>query len=238
MTQDPHLLAAAYALDALSDTERRRFRRHLDGCATCAEEVGGLRETTARLAVAATRRPPDSLHRDVLEEIAHTRQLPPRIARGLPRARARGAGWVLAAACLVLALISGTAAVQQYREADRARAFDRQVTAVLTAPDARTATARPGGAGTLTVVASRSLDKAVVAASRLRALPKNETYQLWYLGRAAPRSAGTLPPPASQGRRPFIAEGLADARTIAVTVEPAGGSSQPTGAPFLTVPLG
>ncbi|TDB74977.1 zf-HC2 domain-containing protein, partial [Actinomadura sp. KC216] len=39
MTHDPHDLAGPYVLDALGDTERRRFERHLSGCTTCADET-------------------------------------------------------------------------------------------------------------------------------------------------------------------------------------------------------
>ncbi|TMR02245.1 zf-HC2 domain-containing protein, partial [Actinomadura soli] len=73
MTHDPHDLAGPYVLDALGDTERRRFERHLSGCAACADEAAGLRETATRLALAAARRPPDRLRGRVMAEIARTR---------------------------------------------------------------------------------------------------------------------------------------------------------------------
>ncbi len=79
------------------------------------------------------------------------------------------------------------------------------------------------------------LNKAVVTAARLGSLPSAKTYQLWFLGAAAPRSAGLLRPSAD---RPLIASGLGDARQLGITVEPAGGSPRPTSAPFLTLRLG
>ncbi|GAA3948656.1 anti-sigma factor [Actinomadura viridis] len=227
MTDDPHALSGAYALDALSDTERRRFERHLAGCPTCDTEVGGLRETAARLALAAARRPPDALRDRVLAEIRHTRQLPPRLPRHLPAPR--GAGWLAAAACLVLALVSGVAAVRAHDAAERAEAFNRQMTGVLTAPDARAVTA-----GGVTIVTSRSQDRALITVSRLESLPSDQVYQMWFMGPDAPRSIGTMKPGAPP---PVIAGGLRGARQIGVTVEPGGGSPRPTGAPILTVPL-
>ena len=48
----PHDLAAPYALDALDESERSAFERHLAECADCRTEVEGLQEATAALATA------------------------------------------------------------------------------------------------------------------------------------------------------------------------------------------
>ncbi|GAA4228248.1 anti-sigma factor [Actinomadura meridiana] len=236
MTHDPHDLAGPYALDALTDTERRRFERHLSGCAACADEAAGLRETTTRLALAASRRPPDDLRGRVMAEVARTRQTPPPLNRRLPSPRTGGLSWLAAAACLVLALASGGAAWHYHRSADHAQALNRQVTAVMTAPDAHTSTTGAQGTATVTVVSSRSLGKAVVTTSRLRPLPPAKTYQMWWLGPVAPRSAGTLD--LSGKTRPVVTAGLGAAQRFGVTIEPAGGSPQPTSAPILTLGLG
>ncbi|QKW36913.1 anti-sigma factor [Actinomadura sp. NAK00032] len=238
MTHDPHDLAGAYALDALPDTERRRFQRHLPGCQACADEVTGLRETTARLALAASRRPPPALRDRVLAEIGRTRQSPPRLTRRLPPAPGRGLSWLAAAACLLLALAGGITAARFQGDAERARDLNRRIAAVMTAPDARSSTARTQDGATVTVVSSRSLDEAVITTSRLKRLPAAKTYQLWFLAAsAAPRPGGVLRPPADRPSRPIIASGLGNARQIAMTVEPAGGSARPSTDPFLTLPL-
>ena len=44
MSEDPHDLLAAYALDALDDDERERFERHLEDCDECSEQLALLRE--------------------------------------------------------------------------------------------------------------------------------------------------------------------------------------------------
>ncbi|TDD85133.1 hypothetical protein E1293_11855 [Actinomadura darangshiensis] len=238
MTHDQHDLAGAYALDALSDTERRRFERHLSGCAACTEEVAGLRETTARLALAASRQPPPGLRDRVLAEIGRTRQSPPRLARRLPSPRAGGLSWLAAAACLVLALAGGVTAAHFHGDAERAQDFNRRIAAVMTAPDAQASTTRAQDDATVTVVSSRKLDKAVITTSRLRRLPSAKSYQLWFLASsAAPRSAGVMRPPAGEPSKPVIASGVGNAQQLGMTVEPAGGSAQPTGAPFLTLKL-
>ncbi|WP_455578052.1 anti-sigma factor [Actinomadura luteofluorescens] len=144
--------------------------------------------------------------------------------------------WLAAAACLVLAMAGLGAAWHLQRSAEHEQSLNRQVAAVMSAPDAHTSTVRTPDAATVTVVSSRSLGRAVVTTSRMPRLPSARTYQLWWLGPAAPRSAGTMNP--SGKDRPLIASGLGDARRIGVTVEPAGGSSRPSGAPILTLGVG
>src|SRR5207249_1272530 len=57
MRDDLHVLTGSYVLDAVSDTEREEFERHLQHCPTCDAEVRGLRETAARLALACAMTP-------------------------------------------------------------------------------------------------------------------------------------------------------------------------------------
>jgi anti-sigma-K factor RskA len=236
MTHDPHDLAGPYVLDALGDTERRRFERHLPRCAACADETAGLRETTTWLALAVAHRPPDRLRERVMAEIARTRQSPPPLGRRLPSPRTGGLSRLAAAACLVLALVGGFTTWHFHRSAEHAQALNRHVTAVMTAPDAHASTARAQAAGTVTVVSSRSLGEAVVTTARLPHLPPAKTYQMWWLGPNPPRSAGTLNP--SGKTSPLVTTGLGDAQRFGVTIEPAGGSPQPTNAPLLTLDLG
>ena len=80
---EPHTLAGAYALDALTRADRARFECHLARCQQCAAEISGLRETTARLAVAAAAEPPAGLIQRAVAAAARTRQLPP-LTRGTP----------------------------------------------------------------------------------------------------------------------------------------------------------
>ena len=74
---DLHVLTGSYVLDALSETEREEFERHLQFCPICDAEVRGLRETAARLALACAVNPPARMERHVLAATYRTRQLPP-----------------------------------------------------------------------------------------------------------------------------------------------------------------
>ena len=72
-----HLLTGSYALDALTDDEQADFEKHLARCPSCAEEVRGLREAAARLAMATAVTPPPEMRSRVLTAAPRTRQLPP-----------------------------------------------------------------------------------------------------------------------------------------------------------------
>jgi anti-sigma-K factor RskA len=234
MKQELHALVGAYAVDALDDIERRRFEDHLAECESCARETRGLREAASQLGAAVALPPPARLRERVLADVARVRPLPPRLSDR--RARRGGAPWLLtvaAVACLVVAGVMGGLTVRAQHRADRAEAAARQLTDVLAAPDVRQAQGRATTGGTGTVVASRTKGKAVVILAGVRALPTSQTYELWLMGPAKPRPAGLL----RDSGKPVVAAGLGDATQVGVTVEPAGGSQQPTTPPVLTVPL-
>jgi anti-sigma factor RsiW len=72
-----HALVGAYVLDAISESERASFERHLLTCEQCREDVRGLREATARLAAAAAVPPRPELLEQTVQAAARTRQVPP-----------------------------------------------------------------------------------------------------------------------------------------------------------------
>ncbi|MBB5431095.1 anti-sigma factor [Nocardiopsis composta] len=239
MRPDVHALAGAYALDALPADEQQRFERHLASCEACAEEVRGLAETAALLGEAAARTPPERLRGRVLEEAGRTRQpapAPPRPAPPRPRWWQGGGGLVLAACLVVVLVLAGTAVVQQRRIAELERT-EREMAAVLTAPDADTDSASPAPGVTVTVVSSRERGALVFSAHGLDRL-EGEDYQLWLSDPGGGmRSAGVLAVGPDATAAPLLARDLGDAEGVAVTVEPAGGSDQPTGDPMMSMPL-
>jgi anti-sigma-K factor RskA len=87
------------------------------------------------------------------------------------------------------------------------------------------------------VVFSEQLGMAVFVAAGLSAPPAGKTYQLWFVRADGARPAGLFQPDAN-GQATQVLEGdLAGAEAMAFTVEPAGGSAQPTSKPLLTLPL-
>ncbi|MFC4052051.1 anti-sigma factor domain-containing protein [Actinomadura syzygii] len=260
MNEDLHTLTGAYAVDAIDDPgERARFEAHLAGCEPCATELREFQATAARLGMAVAEPPPPALRAHVLATIRNVPQTPrnpadhakpgrvPPAPAGPAEGRVAGrradsrprpgsrrwrrgvAAGLVAAACLVTAA-SVTQVVRERQRVERAEAAYRDVASVLSAPDARAATGRATGGGTVTVVASTSRGRVVVASSGLRTLPPSRTYQLWLIGADGPRSAGLLPADRS---RPVVAGDWRPTDRLGLTVEPAGGSAQPTSTPLV-----
>ncbi|MGW0997510.1 anti-sigma factor [Streptomyces sp. NPDC002523] len=254
---DPHSLAAPYALDALDPGERRRFEKHLGDCERCAAEVRELSEDAVRLAWSTAAPAPAALRERVLAAVRatpqeqapapgreRTRRLPPHVwgtqpppARTrTPRARPLLAplATVTAAAALVVA---GLFAVQADRTQDRLdaeQARTREIAHVLTAPDARSAAGRDAQGRGIGVIASVSERRAVVTLSGYGTPPGGRVHQLWLMRPPEqPRSLGLL-----AGDTPLVARGLEESATsLAVTVEPDGGSVQPTSQPVVQLAL-
>ncbi|MDS1269261.1 anti-sigma factor [Lipingzhangella sp. LS1_29] len=239
MRQDLHTLAGAYALNALSGEDLRRFEDHLSHCDSCRQEVRGLTETTALLGTVAARTPPADLRRRVLEQIATTRQLAPQ-----PAAEPRPRGWwrrwgpgIALAACLVVILALGGIAWDQHRQLENYRTAERQVAEVLAAPDATWTHAAPEEGVSVTMVTAPSQERLVFSAHGLERLDE-EDYQLWLTeGDGTAHSAGVLDVAADGLVEPMVAEPLTNMHAVAVTVEPRGGSDEPTTEPMMAMPI-
>jgi anti-sigma-K factor RskA len=238
-----HDLADAYALDALDDSERMRFERHLLGCPACADEVRRHTEVATALAMAVAAEPPPGLRDRVLAATAVTRQLPPDVAQPRRRLSPPRSSWVprLATAGAVVGVAAAvTLGVVQVSTQDRlntVRAENQAIAAVLAAPDARLTSATASVGGTATVVLSYSEQKIVFTSSGLPALPSSEVYQLWLIGPVHARSAGLLSEASDGKTSPVLASGLQTDDKVGVTVEPAGGTSSPTTTPILAMTL-
>ena len=241
---DLHGLSGVYALDALTGLELDQFEHHLHGCPPCENEVRGFRETATQLAQAVAATPPIALRERVLAAASVTRQLSPEV-REMPRPRMRPAGgpWLprlavaVAAAAVAAAVALGVVQSSTQHQLSQAQAENRSVAAVLAAPDARLAVRRATVGGLATVVASQSRHALIISTAGLPALSSGKVYELWFLAGHTARRAGLLPPPASGRTAPLLASGLQPGDSVALTVEPAGGTSQPTTTPIVAVPL-
>jgi anti-sigma factor RsiW len=227
---DLHVLTGSYVLDAVSETEREEFERHLQFCPTCDAEVRGLRETAARLALACAVNPPARMEQQVLAGTYRTRQLPPLAASRPGRVLhfPRRLAILAAAASVAAALALGITQLTAQHQLDQARAT--AIARVVTAPDAHVDTARAAG-GDVTVVTSAALREAVVSTSGMASLPSGRVYQVWVMSPSGARSAGLM-----QGSS-LLASAVRPGDQIGITVEPAGGTARPTTTPVAVIPV-
>ncbi|HUK68546.1 MAG TPA: anti-sigma factor [Streptosporangiaceae bacterium] len=225
----------------MDDRERNRFERHLNRCQACAREVRGFLETATQLAMAVARPTPSQLRERVLAAATRTPQLPAVAGRQSPVA-ARSAWPVriaagVAAVGVAAAIVLGVTQINARHELDRAQAQNRAVAAVLAAPDARVRTAPTTAGGTATVVVSPARHEMIFTTAGLAPLPTAKVYQLWLIGPSRIRSAGLLPAPQAGVTAPVLSAALGPGDKVGVTVEPAGGTAQPTTTPILLIPL-
>jgi anti-sigma-K factor RskA len=254
-----HTLVGAYVMDALPPAERAEFERHLLGCEQCREDVRGLRETTAALAFGASEQPRPQLRDSTLRAASNLRQLPPELpgerSRRASRAsrRSRPSTWLAGSfprhwvsraavgATVVLAIAAvllGVHASSMQQRLSLAEQRDHDIAAVLGAPDATTLTAKVSTGGMARVVMSHRASALVVITSGLPALPPSEGYEVWLMSPAGDRPVGMLPPPRAGMTDPMFVGQLRRGDRLGLTVEPAGGSRQPTSAPIVLVSLG
>jgi anti-sigma-K factor RskA len=230
MSTDIHTLSGPYAIDALSPEEAEHFRTHLSQCQVCCEEVRELREAAARMGASESLVPPAHLRANVLAAAAKQHQLPPRVRRpggsGVPRWSPR----LLAAAAAVLLVVAAGIGIVTTRN-DNQPVVAASVTRVFTAPDAHRATVRTANGGRLTVATSRQLNKMAVETNGLPKLGARQVYQIWAVHDGAMNSAAVLKDPAAGAAMDMPGAGT----QVAITIEPAGGSQQPTTKPIVTV---
>jgi anti-sigma-K factor RskA len=236
-----HLLTGAYAADALTGAELAEFEKHLKQCPPCTEEVRGLRETTARLGMTTAIAPPPWMRRQVLAAASRTRQLPPsggrliardaplpvtRLRRRLPRPIAAVA---MAAVIVVLAVLQ----VNTRHQLQQTQEGNRAVAAVLGAPDAQIERSATTVGGTVTAVLSPRDREAVITTADMPTPTGSRVYQLWVISASGTRSAGLLPGSSTGVTSPVLAADVQPGDRLGITVEPAGGTSQPTTTPIV-----
>jgi anti-sigma-K factor RskA len=231
MSDDIHGLSGAYALDAVDDLERARFESHLRGCAECRAEVDSLREVGAALGSIVAVAPSSAVRANVLREIRAVRPLPPIVAPERHRLGARTpvVRWLSSAAAAMLIVVGGL--VWHPWQSTPPAPVDA-TSQVVQAPDARTVVKKVRG-GTAKITWSKTVGKAVIVASDLKAAPAGKVYELWLFdSRGNATRAGLLPAGDQQQVSQILNGSVATASGAGITVEPAGGSDQPTTSPI------
>lgn len=241
--------AAAYAIGALDEGERAVFEQHLASCATCRGDVRELREAAALLAYAApdSSAPSAELRERVLREAREVRPIASAAAR---RSRFNVVPWLAAAASLTLAAV--TAQSLRSERAERARltqqlqqvrtdlAVRDSTIAAFLGPEVHVVSLSPTGEKpSMRVFWNHTRNVFIVTAFNVPRAPEGKTYQLWAIRKGkAPLSMGTFNTDAN-GRATAILAVASDITQggfidlCGLTMEPAGGSTQPTETPRL-----
>lgn len=257
MSPDLHHLSGAYAVDALDEHERTNFEDHLAVCPDCRAEVAELTTAAHSLTALGEATPPPALRTAVLSGITRVRPLPP-LDTGVDGSlrsadaatvtgghqhdggarhgvvvpfRRRTSTW-LAAAAAAVAIAVGGIAWSPWSGTDTSP-YDQ----VVAAADSATVTNVKGGT-TAKVVYSRQLGRSAISVTGLPSLPDDKTYQLWYAGSDQSfRGAGVFDTDAAGTASAILDGDVNTAAAVGLTVEPAGGSAQPTTEPIMVVAL-
>jgi anti-sigma-K factor RskA len=221
-----HALSGAYAVDALDDLERAHFEAHLALCAECRAEVASLQDTAAMFSTTSEVAPPAAMRDKLLADIKSVRPLPPLVARLDARRPRRWAGRLVAAAA-VLGIAGGGFSVWQQTHDDTHQVVQNAADEVMNAADVTTVSKSIGNGTNVKVYRSEKLGRAAVKVSGLPKAPTGKVYELWLRNAHGTMiKAGFL---TGSGTRDAPFDGDAsDATGAGISVEPEGGSQQPT----------
>jgi anti-sigma-K factor RskA len=231
-------LATPYALHAMTDGELADVDRLLADAPAAvahafAEEVRAVRETMAVVSVATALEPPDSLRDRLLASVgdaAPVVQLRPK------KEPSQGLRWrtaTLATAAAVAIGLGGLGVGWVLHPRSSVSTQDL----VFSASDVRTVTSDIPTGGTATVVWSRERNAGVLVMNNVAPPAPGTVYQMWLVGDGGPHSAGIMARADVSPSTTAVLKDLDKSQTLAFTVEPGGGSPQPTTPVFAQLPL-
>jgi anti-sigma-K factor RskA len=247
-------LLPIYAVGALDGNDLAQLEAHLaGGCDRCEAALRESHEALAQLALAGAGATSPAVPPEV--KAALLRRIGEAPARRRAPERRRWLPWVATAAAMVVsAMLTGGFVASRYearlgqmaRETTRVREevrrheetllaqleLYRRVVELLGDPATRVVELR--GSGPNAEASGRVVwhERAggLLIVTKLPPLPAGKAYEAWTLGGPAPRPAGVFTVDASgQGSRKLEPAEGGPAKAFAVTIEPEGGVSEPTG---------
>jgi anti-sigma-K factor RskA len=235
-TDDLTTLATPYALHAIPAAERADIERRIaaappDVARAFNDEVRTVRETMAVISAATAVEPPHDLRDRVLAEIGAAVSTAP-VVPLRPKAR----NWratILAVAAAVVIGLGALGVGLSLRPAPTVSTAEQ----IFAAPDVRTVSGDIPGGGTATVVFSREKNAGVLVMNNVTPPSSGTVYQMWLINDAGPHSAGTMDAAAVAPSTTAVLPNLDGSSTLAFTIEPPGGSAQPTTEPFAALSL-
>lgn len=250
---DIHDLVGAYALGAVEAEERLLFEAHLVDCPDCRRELAELSEVVVALSAGLEVEPPARVRDAVLAQVAA--EASPTAEAGAtaeagPTAEVRELhqvdtaasrpSWstrrwlagLAAAAAIALGAVAVSVwwpdsetpqlAAEQVLEAADAEHFDEEV-----------------GQARVTVVHSAQLQRSVLVTHDMPPAPEGHDYQIWYVHADGTAVSAGLMPREDSDQVTLLLEGEpSGAVAVGVSIEPLGGSEEPTTEPIVAVPLG
>ncbi|WP_330180109.1 anti-sigma factor [Nocardia sp. NBC_01503] len=230
-------LAYPYAIDAVTDGEREEIelrRAHADRL-TAAEFdaiVAWVRETMADLSIADSCSPPADLEDRLMRALDRV-TVPPPAETARRRTQPHRWYWLTAAAVVIVAIGMGLG-FTVFRSAERPAADVLSAALIDRQPDMTARVVPVSSGGELEIHTSATLSAASVRFLAVPEPPAGHTYQMWLvpLG-GTPRSTAVLDTIVGD---PLVMP-FQSVDTLAVTVEPLGGSPQPTTTPIVSLNL-
>ncbi|MFH5208620.1 anti-sigma factor domain-containing protein [Antrihabitans sp. NCIMB 15449] len=234
-------LANAVALGILDDDEREalaRIHAEPDSRFEFTSAVRQAREMFALVAFVTLATPPPALRDRIMSKIAEEPrgQVPLAAPIDLASRRTGTLRWryaVGAAAAAVALVVGGAAIGTQLRGTEPPSTTE----SVLAASDARSANVALPVGGAATVVYSRDENAAIVLLNNVGPPAPESVYQLWLLTDGNATSAGIVDPDRATDSITAVVANVGSASSLAFTVEPTGGSAQPTTPPFAKIAL-
>lgn len=233
MVSDAHVFdqLSAYALDCLDAAEKARVDAHLKGCEICRLELQTYREIVDVLPLAMLESdPPPGLKGQILQRASQTRKTSPAQAspswwEQLAGYLRRGApAWGLASLVLILLLGVNNLFLWQRVNQLESSAQIPFISVSMTGTEVS-----PGASGLLVI--SKDGEHGTLIVDGLAALDPNLQYQLWLIRDEQRTNGGVF----SVDQEGYGSLWISSPRPLAsysgfgITIEPAGGSSGPTG---------
>jgi anti-sigma-K factor RskA len=242
-------LKDAYVLGALPEEERLSFEDYLAAHPERQAEVDELGAVAGLLAFSPPEQePPPELRSRVMEVV----EAEPRRVGGRSTFARVGDYLSLrslalgAAAIIVIGLLSWNVMLQGQVEDLQGQVQDAQgqvqdlQAQVEDAQDQQSPTIKLEGSwaeqGATAEVASMQKNQIILVARNMPSVPEDKTCQIWVIKGDVPKPSGLFQPDGNGTATP-ITNSITKADVIAVTVEPAGGSEQPTSDPVLLAEL-
>jgi anti-sigma-K factor RskA len=253
--QQPHEMlddVAAYALGALPANDVRRVREHMAGCAECRDEYRALAATVATIGVSAESEhgPSDLLKARIMQRVRSEAVKPSIHERARPPRAPVWPAYLVAAAALVIALLSSVSNISltgklHQAEAELARTTSRSIglsqdLAVQRATIADIADSASKHYDVSSGQVVTDAGRVYIALHDLPEPPHGKVYQAWSLPKGSEKMVPSVTFVPDAHGIAVIGLPSVDARittAVAVSVEPDGGSKAPTSKPVFVVPL-